>query len=115
MITHLEPIKDNTIFLSKKFHKQRKFAKMIRQEIANSMVKKTVYHPMIENLFMTVQSVDVSIDLRYAVITVSFLRKTQAHYGMRVLNKLAHSYRKLLAHKLSSKTVPRLKFTLNYT
>ena len=102
------------MLLNYKVHKQRKIAKMIRQEIAISMSKKTVYHPMIEVLFMTVQSVDISLDLRYATITVSFLRKTQAYHGIRILNKLAHNYRRLLAHKLNSKTVPRLKFTLNY-
>jgi len=97
-------------FTNKKSNRQKKVAEVIRQEIAQSLSRKDIYNPILAQIFITVQHVDVSPDLRNAIIKVSFLEEGHAQKGLPILNKLGYNYRGLLAKKLSLRVVPQLKF-----
>jgi ribosome-binding factor A len=97
-------------FPNKKSNRQKKVAEVIRQEIAQSFSRKDVYDPILAQIFITVQHVDVSPDLRNAIIKVSFLEEKHAKNGLPILNKLVYDYRRMLAKKLSLRVVPQLKF-----
>ena len=110
VVNHFRCVKMLFTFANKKSNRQKKVAEIIRQEIAQSFSRKDIYDPILAQIFITVQHVDVSPDLRNATIKVSFLEDEHAQKGLPILNKLVYGYRKILAKKLSLRVVPQLKF-----
>lgn len=98
-------------FAQKKSNRPKKVSQVIKEEIAQVILEKKIYHPILDQLFITVQHVDLSPDLRNAVVVVSFLEKNNEQQGVDALNQLSSNYRKLLALKLNLRCSPYLKFT----
>jgi ribosome-binding factor A len=95
-------------------NRQKRVARVIMQEIAQSISRKDIYNPMLEQIFLTVQRVEVSNDLCYAIVEVSFFEVRDTKNGLLNLNKLSYLYRKLIAKKLNLRIVPKIKFISSF-
>ena len=63
--------------------------------------------------FVTITDVEVSNDLSFAKIYVSFLNENEEHESLHALNRSKGFVRSELARKLSTRRVPEISFVLD--
>jgi len=99
--------------MPKEYGRNRRVADLIQRELAVALQRDMADTPL---RFVTVSSVDVSPDLKYAKVFVTSLSDDldrDAVVGE--LNEQAGHYRHQLAKTLTMRTVPRLKFVFDYS
>lgn len=80
---------------------QEKIAEILQREI------------FIKDVFITVQNVDVSKDLKYAKIKISVIPFNQSKKVLDVLKKQLPNLQKILNQKITIKFVPKIRFVVD--
>ncbi|WP_027707257.1 30S ribosome-binding factor RbfA [Zooshikella ganghwensis] len=96
--------------MAKEFSRTQRIADQIQKELA-VLIQLEIKDPRLG--MVTVSSVDVSRDLAYANIYVTFLGKEDQASNdeqVAVLNKAAGFLRSMLAKRLTARTTPQLRF-----
>ncbi|MBU2707987.1 30S ribosome-binding factor RbfA [Zooshikella marina] len=96
--------------MAKEFSRTQRIADQIQKELA-VLIQLEIKDPRLG--MVTVSSVDVSRDLAYANIYVTFLGKEDQVSNdeqVAVLNKAAGFLRSMLAKRLTARTTPQLRF-----
>jgi ribosome-binding factor A len=82
---------------------------LIQEKISEILVREI----FVENVFITVQSVDVSRDLKYARIKISVIPFNQSKTVLDVLKKQLPNLQKILNQKITIKFVPKIRFVVD--
>ena len=80
---------------------QEKIAEILQREI------------FIKDVFITVQNVDVSKDLKYAKIKISVIPFNQSKKVLEILKKQSPNLQKILNQKITIKFVPKIRFVVD--
>lgn len=93
-------------------HRVDKVEKLIKEEISYILL----YKMQDEDLgFITVTDVKVSADLKIAKVYLSVLQKERRDFVLNKINQRLGHIRSELAHRISIKFVPELKFFIDDT
>jgi ribosome-binding factor A len=82
---------------------------LIREKISEILVREI----FVENVFITVQNVDVSKDLKYAKIKISVIPFSQSKRVLEILKKQLPKLQKILNQKIIIKFVPQIRFVVD--
>jgi ribosome-binding factor A len=93
--------------------RQEKFAKLVQKELASIFQEKSA--ALFENAFITVSHVEVSPDLGYAKIFISFLNGKSQETLFELVNMHSREVRHMLASRIrnQARKVPELHFILD--
>lgn len=93
--------------------RQEKFAKLIQKELASVFQEKS--GALFENAFITISHVEVSPDLGYAKVFISFLNGKSREHLFELVNLHNREVRHHLAGKIrnQARVVPELHFILD--
>lgn len=98
---------------SREYGRNRRVAELIQQELAVA-IQRDMSDTSLK--FITVSSVDVSPDLKYARVYITSLSDDLDRDAVTVeMNEMSGHYRHLLSKKLTLRTVPRLTFVFDYS
>ena len=93
---------------NKDYPRSYRLADQIQRELS-TLIRTEVKDPGISPL-LTVSAVDVSRDLSQAKIYITVLEETQRESSMAALSRAAGYLRSQLANRLSTRSVPQLRF-----
>ncbi|MFS1523089.1 30S ribosome-binding factor RbfA [Microbulbifer sp. 2304DJ12-6] len=101
--------------MAREFHRADRVADAMRRELAQ-LIQKEVRDPRLG--MVNINDVEVSRDLTVAKVFVTFVGeddRSQINTSMEVLNKAAGFLRRLLAHSIQMRAIPRLQFHYDET
>lgn len=84
---------------------------LIKKKIAEIILREI----FVENALITVQSVDVSKDLKYARIKVSVFPFKESEKALKIIKKQLPNLQKILNRVIKIKFVPKIRFVLDKT
>ncbi|MDP5209134.1 MULTISPECIES: 30S ribosome-binding factor RbfA [unclassified Microbulbifer] len=101
--------------MAREFHRADRVADAMRRELAQ-LIQQEVRDPRLG--MVNINDVAVSRDLTVAKVFVTFVGEddpSQINTSMKVLNKAAGFLRRLLAHAIQMRAIPRLQFHYDET
>ena len=93
-------------------HRIEKINDLIRDSVSNIILK---HLSMKKGVFVSVLRVDTTKDMRYARVFVSVFPLDQKNYVLVTISKELHRIQGILGKQLSSKVIPKLRFSLDET
>lgn len=98
--------------MKKEFSRTDRFSQQMQREIA-MILQREIKDPRV--IMPTVNDVEVSKDLAYAKVFVTFLQddEAQAKVALEVLNEASGYIRSLLGKRIKSRITPDLRFVLD--
>jgi len=84
---------------------------LMREKISEILVREV----FIKDVFITVQNVDVSKDLKYAKIKISVMPFNQSKKVLEILDKQLPNLQRILNQKMIIKFVPKIRFVIDRT
>ena len=82
---------------------------LIQEKIAEILVREI----FVKDVFITVQNVDVSKDLKYAKIKISTIPFNQSKKVLEILEKQLPNLQRILNQKVTIKFVPKIRFVVD--
>lgn len=83
--------------------------KLIKEKIAEILLKEI----FVENVLITVQTVDTTKDLKYAKIKVSVMPFNKSQQVFKILGKQSPNIQKILNTIIKIRFVPKIKFEID--
>jgi len=82
---------------------------LIQEKISEILIREI----FVKDVFITVQSVDVSRDLKYAKIKISVIPFSQSEKVLKILDKQLPNLQRILNQKITIKFVPKIRFVVD--
>lgn len=82
---------------------------LIQEKIAEILIREI----FVKDVFITVQSVDTSRDLKYAKIKISVIPFSQSKKALEILEKQLFNLQRILNQKITIKFVPKIRFVVD--